>query len=146
MEEKEKEKEKLLEVSIGLALQILKFRDLEGGHEIERAGIREEDFVRKLVEILRRYENPESKVPRMRRFVIELAITLMNYELKYVELFRVLGMEQVLIRSAETTSELECFNVFSGSVGLGRHEVMISSLVDTALELLDRDSDSSWEN
>ncbi|XP_020578219.1 uncharacterized protein LOC110023248 [Phalaenopsis equestris] len=143
MEEKEKEKEKLLEVSVGLAEQILNFRNLQvSGNEIEKAGIKDEDFVGKLVEILRRYESPESKVPRMRRFVIGLAITLMKHERKYIELFRDLGMEQVLVQTAETTSELECFNVFSGSQGLGRHEVMMSSLVDTALELLGGDSDS----
>ncbi|XP_020702543.1 uncharacterized protein LOC110114116 [Dendrobium catenatum] len=143
MEEKENEKEKLLEVSIGLALQILKLGNPEDGrNEIERAGIKDENFVEKLVEILRRYENPESKVPRMRRFVIGLAATLMEYEDKYIELFRDSGMEQVLMRVADTTSELECFNVFSGSVGLGRHEVTISSLVDTALDLLGRNSET----
>uniref|UniRef100_J3NDU4 Uncharacterized protein n=1 Tax=Oryza brachyantha TaxID=4533 RepID=J3NDU4_ORYBR len=41
-----------------------------------------------------------------------------------------------LRRVAETTSELECFHVFSGSAGLSRHAVSLSALVDTALELM----------
>jgi hypothetical protein len=31
---------------------------------------------------------------------------------------------------------LECFNVFSGSVGLGHHAVSIHTLVESALDLM----------
>ncbi|KAK8942990.1 hypothetical protein KSP39_PZI008959 [Platanthera zijinensis] len=132
----EEEKEKLLEVSIGLALQILNPGNPSYMDMVGKAGIKEEEFAGRLVRILCKYEIPENKVPRMRRVVIDLSITLMKHDRRYIKLFRDLGMEWVLKGAADTTSELECFNVFSGSVGLGRHAVMLSSLVDTALQLL----------
>ena len=46
------------------------------------------------------------------------------------------GMGAELRRVAETTSELECFHVFSGSAGLSRHAVGLAVLVDAALELM----------
>ncbi|PKA55387.1 hypothetical protein AXF42_Ash006589 [Apostasia shenzhenica] len=132
----EKEKEKLLEVSIGLAFHTLRL----SGHKRIKEEIKEEEFAGKLVQILRWYEFPESKVPRMRRFAISLAIALMEEEEEYKEMFGDLGMAEVLKRAAENTSEMECFNVFSGSVGLGRHGTMISSLVERALELISHGS------
>ncbi|PKA66944.1 hypothetical protein AXF42_Ash003601 [Apostasia shenzhenica] len=132
----EKESEKLLEVSIGLALHILKLI----GHERIKVEIGEAEFAGKLAQILRQYEFPESKVPRMRRFVISLAIALMEEEEKYKKMFGDLGMAVALKRAAENTSELECFNVFSGSVGLGPRGAVLSSLVEKALELISRAS------
>ncbi|RWW00504.1 hypothetical protein GW17_00036533 [Ensete ventricosum] len=52
-------------------------------------------------------------------------------------------MEKELESVSETTSELECFNVFSGSVGLSRHGTPLCSLVDAALELMATSSNSS---
>ncbi|XP_010906014.3 uncharacterized protein [Elaeis guineensis] len=131
------EKDKLLEVSIGLATQICKFMGpTEYAVELERAGIKETDLVEKLVQILREHSYPEIKVPRIRRFVIEQAIWLMKSHRNYIQLFKNLEMEKLLESVAETTSELECFHVFSGSVGLSKHRRSLSSVVDTAIELM----------
>ncbi|KAG0496331.1 hypothetical protein HPP92_001022 [Vanilla planifolia] len=125
----EKEKEKLLETSIGLALHILRLSNpKEPKDELRSAGFTDQQLAAKVVEILKRYDSPDSKVPRIRRFAIGLVTNLMKYDERYVKLFRDLGMEEALRRTAETTSELECFNVFSGTVGLCRYEVALSSL------------------
>ncbi|XP_010906015.1 uncharacterized protein [Elaeis guineensis] len=134
------EKDKLLEVSIGLTTQICKFMSsTEFSKELERAGIKETDLVQKLIEILNKYNYPEIKVPRIRRFVIELAIWMMKSDTNYIRLYKNFEMDKLLENVAETTSELECFHVFSGSVGLSKHSRTLSSVVDTALELMTDD-------
>lgn len=131
------EKEKLLEVSVGLATQIFRFITHEEYVEkLENTGTEDAEFAKQLVEILKRYNYPEIKVPRIRRFVIELVICLMKFQQRYIQFFQNLAADEVLKSVAETTSELESFNVFSGSVGLSRHAITISSLVETALELM----------
>ncbi|KAJ6801520.1 uncharacterized protein M6B38_319140 [Iris pallida] len=131
------EKEKLLEVSLGLATQLFRFTTPEEfSLELGRASIGDEDFAKKLIEILKRYKYPEVKVPRIRSFVIEVAIWMMKSQESCIQLFKNLGAKEALKDVAETTSELECFSLFSGSVGLCQNEMTISSLVDTALELM----------
>ncbi|XP_072975157.1 uncharacterized protein [Typha angustifolia] len=131
------EKTKLLEVSLGLAAQILRFMSPEEfSKQLHKSGITEAAFVHKLVHILTTYNYPSIKLPRIRRFVVELAIWLMKSDSNYIKLFTDSGMEDELKCVSETTSELECFNVFSGSVGLSRHNISLCSLVDTALQLM----------
>ncbi|TVT97569.1 hypothetical protein EJB05_57178, partial [Eragrostis curvula] len=47
-------------------------------------------------------------------------------------------MERLLESVAHTTSagKLECYHIFSGSVGIGKHRDDFFSMVDTAIELL----------
>lgn len=131
------EKDKLLEVSIGLAVQVFKsIPPQEYAEKLEMAGIKDADFANRLVDILRRYSHPEMKVPRIRRFVIELTIWLFRFQPKYAQLFKDMGAGEELRSVAETTSELESFKIFSGSVGLSPYAATISSLVDAALELM----------
>ncbi|KAF8021339.1 hypothetical protein BT93_G1697 [Corymbia citriodora subsp. variegata] len=128
---------KLQEVMVGLAAHAFKFMTAEESTTIfERAGFRESELACALVEILRSYRYPHIKVPRMRRFAIELAIWMMRDKLKNVQIFRDLGMEEELEGVMDTTSELESFNIFSSSIGLSRHSTTIHSLVETALMLL----------
>ncbi|CAL9096120.1 unnamed protein product [Musa textilis] len=128
---------KMLEVSLGLAAQVLRFMDAEEfAMRMEQLGIREEEFAETLVRVLQRYHYPSVSVPRMRRFVIEVAMWMMNRDTKCIRVFSDLGMEKELEIVSETTSELECFNVFSGSVGLSRHGTPLCSLVDATLELM----------
>ncbi|WOL16032.1 hypothetical protein Cni_G24814 [Canna indica] len=127
----------LLEASLGLSAQVFKFMDAEEfAEKLQDLNISEVDFGGKLVQILHQYNWPSIKVPRMRSFVIEIAIWMMNSDRKYIKLLRDVGMEKELKCVAETTSELECFNVFSGSVGLSRHGTPLCSFVDAALELM----------
>ncbi|QHN82228.1 uncharacterized protein DS421_20g693930 [Arachis hypogaea] len=53
-----------------------------------------------------------------------------------IDTFKHIGME-VLEGILETISELESFNIFSGTVGLNRHNLTIHSLVETAFKLLE---------
>ncbi|XP_058083874.1 uncharacterized protein LOC131231634 [Magnolia sinica] len=141
------EEKKLQEVAVGLAAQIFRFMD---AHELSiafyQSGINETELVTELVLILKKHQYPSTKVPRIRRFVIELAICMMKAKEKNIQIFKDLGMEKELENVAGTTSELECFIVFSGSVGLSRHRTTVYSLVDTALQLLTNGHDQASQH
>ncbi|KAJ3670790.1 hypothetical protein LUZ60_008216 [Juncus effusus] len=130
-------KEKLLETSIGLTTQICM---LIGQNnfitELERAKIQDKKYVETLTNILREYKFPGIEVPRIRRFVVQQAIWMMKHHKHYVELFKLFEMENLLESVGDSTSDLECFHVFSGSVGISQHRKHLSDLVDAALELL----------
>jgi len=131
------EKTKLLNISLGLAAQMLRF--MQPGElraSLATAGVTDAALARTLVLVLREYSRPSLEVPRIRLYTLELAIALMRSDARFVSLFVELGMEAEQRRVAETTSGLECFNVFSGSVGLSRRAVSVGSLVDSAMELM----------
>ena len=92
----------------------------------------------RLATILGENEYPKVKIPRMRRFVVQQVIWLMACSGggRYMELLRGVGMESLLESIADTTSELECYHVFSGSVGIGKHRESFPDIVDSALELI----------
>lgn len=122
---------------IGLAAYVFKFMTAkESSLMFERAGITEAELGNTLVEILKTYPQPHIKVPRIRRFAIELAIWMMRDKVSNVTIFKELRLEKELEGVLETTAELESFNMFSGTVGMSRHSTTIHSLVETALELL----------
>ncbi|KAJ8505859.1 hypothetical protein OPV22_006745 [Ensete ventricosum] len=130
-------KENLLEVSIGLTTQICKLMEPdEFAEALKQASIEETDLVEKLVKTLEGYTYPEIKVPRIRRFVIEQAIWMMKSNRNSIQLFKKFDMENLLGSVAETTSQLEYFHIFSGSVGLIQHSKPLSSLLETALDLM----------
>ncbi|PKA53447.1 hypothetical protein AXF42_Ash012389 [Apostasia shenzhenica] len=133
------EEMKKLEGSIGLAAQVVRLMShSEFAEELERAGISGTELIQRMVLILQRYNNPSTMVPRIRRFVIELSIWIMQSDEKFIKLFDDFGMMRELSNVVDTTSDLECFIVFSGSVGLSRHRTSMSSLVDTALQFIKR--------
>ncbi|XP_052146579.1 uncharacterized protein LOC127765676 [Oryza glaberrima] len=144
--------DKILEVSVGLTTQICKFIDGDRfADELRGAGIDERAYVERLASILREHRYPVIRVPRMRRFVVQQVIWLMTSSCSaaagggggggadYVSLLREAGMERLLESIADTTSELECYHVFSGSVGISKHRESFSAAVDAALELLGGD-------
>nr|CAB3500738.1 unnamed protein product [Digitaria exilis] len=135
------ETDKILEVCVGLTTQICRFVDGERfAGELRGAGMvaGERAYVERLAAILRRYRYPEIRVPRMRRFVVQQVMWMMESSRGhvYVELLREVGMERLLESIADTTSELECYHVFSGSVGISKHRESFSAIVDSALELI----------
>ncbi|EER94819.1 uncharacterized protein LOC8080792 [Sorghum bicolor] len=138
-------RDKILEVSVGLTTEICRFIDGERfAGELRRAGVADERaYVERLASILRQYRYPEIRVPRMRRFVVQQVIWLMTNSGGrgddgggYVELLREVGMQRLLESVADTTSELECYHVFSGSVGISKHRESFSDIVDSALVLI----------
>ncbi|KAF0906433.1 hypothetical protein E2562_011431 [Oryza meyeriana var. granulata] len=137
------DKSSLLEVSIGLAIQITKLATPELHKEIfGKAGIPDTGIARRLVEILNEHRTPKVKVPRMRRFVIELAIAMMRGNSELVVFFRSMELEKELRRVVRSTSELESFIMFSGSIGLSRHSSTLSSLADDATGIMQGLQDS----
>ncbi|CAL4923265.1 unnamed protein product [Urochloa decumbens] len=130
---------KPLEVSLGLAAQLVRLMGPgELAHHLAGAGVTEAGLVGRLVAVLAAHACPSTRAPRIRRFAVELAIALLRTAApaSTAELMVEAGMREELRRVAETTSELECFHVFSGSAGLSRHAVGLAALVDTALELI----------
>ncbi|XP_022722807.1 uncharacterized protein LOC111279978 [Durio zibethinus] len=131
------EENKLQEVMVGLAAEVFKhLTSEESSIMFEKAGIKEEELAKALVQILQKHSHPSAKVPRIRRFTVELAIWMMHDNVKNAYIFEDLGMEKELEGVLETTAEIESFNMFSGTVGLRRHSTTIHSLVETALKLL----------
>ncbi|KAG2621137.1 uncharacterized protein LOC120666347 [Panicum virgatum] len=129
---------KPLEVSLGLAAQLVR---LMGPRELVRhlaaAGVTEAGLASRLVGVLAAHACPSIRAPRVRRFAVELVIALLRAAAPTMaEPMAAAGMGAELRRVAETTSELECFHVFSGSAGLSRHAVGLAALVDAALELM----------
>uniref|UniRef100_A0ACD5XLQ6 Uncharacterized protein n=1 Tax=Avena sativa TaxID=4498 RepID=A0ACD5XLQ6_AVESA len=134
-------RDKILEVSVGLTTQICNFMDGEQfADELRGAGLDERAYVQRLAGILRQYKYPVVNVPRMRRFVVQQVVWLMTSPgcRRFAELLREreLGMERLLEAIADTTSEVECYHVFSGSVPISRHRENFSAIVETALHLL----------
>ncbi|CAA2988542.1 uncharacterized protein LOC111393427 [Olea europaea subsp. europaea] len=131
------EENKLLEVMVGVAACIFKFTtSQEASNTFKRARFPESDLAYKLVQILKNYQYPSIKVPNIRRYAIELAIWMMKDNEANILTFTRLGMERELEFVLDTTSELESFNIFSGTVGLCRHSTTIQTLVEIAMKLL----------
>jgi hypothetical protein len=129
----------VLEVCVGLTTQICRFIDGERfAAELGGARVEERAYVQRLATILGNNEYPKVKIPRMRRFVVQQVIWLMTCPGGggYMELLRGVGMEGLLVSIADTTSELESYHVFSGSVGIGKHRESFPGIVDSALELI----------
>ncbi|CAN0856230.1 hypothetical protein LINGRAHAP2_LOCUS6441 [Linum grandiflorum] len=131
------EEKKLQEVMVGLAAEAFKFMNYEESRLMfERAGMSEDELANIIIGTLRKYAEPPAKVPRIRRFCIEVAIWMMKESKANAAIYRKLGLDKDLDCILETTSELESFNIFSGTVGLSRHTISIHSLVETATGLL----------
>uniref|UniRef100_A0ACD5XXU6 Uncharacterized protein n=1 Tax=Avena sativa TaxID=4498 RepID=A0ACD5XXU6_AVESA len=131
------EKGKTLNIFLGLAAEMLRF--MEPGElraSLSMASMVDAMLARTLVQVLQEYNRPSMDVPRIRRYTIELAIAMMRSDVRYVALFVELRLEGELRHVAATTSLLECFYVFSGSVGLGQRAVSVHTLVAAALELM----------
>ncbi|EFH58714.1 hypothetical protein ARALYDRAFT_477922 [Arabidopsis lyrata subsp. lyrata] len=129
---------KLLEVMLGLAAQVFKFMSSEEANIVlTDSGIKKLELANTLVSILKKHDKPAIKVPRIRRFVIELAIWMMEDDVENVGMFKDLGMEKELVKVLETTAELENFDVFSGTVGVSRQSRTVHWLAELALKMLE---------
>ncbi|OAY75294.1 hypothetical protein ACMD2_26829 [Ananas comosus] len=128
---------KLLEVSIGLSVEICKLIGPEDyAKEVDQLGIKATELANRLAQILRKHDGSTVKLPRIRRSVIEQAIWLMKSNSKYSDLFKVCGMAKEMEYVVRTTSELESFILFSGSVGVNKYRKSMASLVQTAIGLM----------
>ncbi|CAN6933593.1 unnamed protein product [Brassica oleracea] len=131
------EKSKPQEVMVGFAPHIFRLMSAEESRELfEEAGVTKEELATALVNILKRHEQPVPKVPRIRRFAIELTIQMMRTNPETVNTFLTLGMKNELETVFETAAEVENFDIFSGTVGLARHGLTINELTEDAIRLL----------
>ncbi|GLJ31153.1 hypothetical protein SUGI_0624220 [Cryptomeria japonica] len=131
-----KEQGALLEAAIGLAAQIFKFFNKSSMETaFNEAAITEREFVRRLIEVLQRHPRPSIKVPHIRRYCIEVVISILEKD-KSCFVTERLKLEEALVRVEETTSEMEGYSSLSGSIGLTRHHTTIQCLVNIALVLL----------
>ncbi|KAL2469966.1 ARM repeat superfamily protein [Abeliophyllum distichum] len=131
------EENKLLEVMVGVAACIFKFMSSqEASNMFKRAQFPESDLAYKLVQILKNYQYPSIKVSNIRRYAVELAIWMMKNNKANIPTFARLGMDRMLESILDTTSELESFIIFCGTIGLCRHSITIQTLVETAMKLL----------
>ncbi|XP_019092155.1 PREDICTED: uncharacterized protein LOC104744785 [Camelina sativa] len=129
---------KLLEVMLGLAAQVFKLMSSEEASIVlTDSGITKLELANSLVSILKKHDKPAIKVPRIRRFVVELAIWMMEDDVETVVMFRDLSMERELEKVLETTAELENFDVFSGAVGVSRQSRTVHWLAELALKMLE---------
>ncbi|CAA7061937.1 unnamed protein product [Microthlaspi erraticum] len=133
------EDNKLQEVMVGLAAQVFRFMSAEdSSYVFMDSGVKRKELANSLVSILRKHDKPAIKVPRIRRFAIELAVWMMEDDVENnVAVFRELGLEKELEKVLETTAELENFDVFSGTVGVSRHSRTVHSLAELALKILE---------
>uniref|UniRef100_A0A0D9VPH4 Uncharacterized protein n=1 Tax=Leersia perrieri TaxID=77586 RepID=A0A0D9VPH4_9ORYZ len=133
----EKGNPKVLNIFLALAAQMLRFMEPgELAASLATASVTDAAMAKAMVQVLREYGTPSMVVPRIRRYTIELAVAMMRSDERYAALFVEVGMEGQLRRVVDTTSELECFIVFSGSVGLSRRGVSVQADVEVALELM----------
>ncbi|KAJ3698079.1 hypothetical protein LUZ61_001784 [Rhynchospora tenuis] len=131
------EDKQLLEVSIGLAAQLIKHTEQqEYKNQMGLIDFTEDTIARKLVDLLRNLRSPKVEVSRIRRFTIELVIAMMEKNQNNIQMFDHLGIHSVLQKIQKSTSEIENFSVFSGSIGLSRYSVTLSSLVDDAIKVI----------
>lgn len=131
------EENKLLEVMVGVAACIFKFMSSqEASNMFKTARFPESDLAYKLVQILKNYRYPSIKVPNIRRYAIELAVWMMKDNEANILTFARLGIERELESLLDTTSEVENFIIFSGTVGQCRHSTTIQTLVEMAMKLL----------
>ncbi|KAK2980772.1 hypothetical protein RJ640_002981 [Escallonia rubra] len=137
--------EKFREKMVALAARVFKFMTTqELSAMFEGARVQEAELARALVQILKKYQYPQDDCPRMRRFVVELAIVMMRDKDTNVQHFKHLGMEKELEHVLETTSRLDSFFILrrprdgagTRPFGVSRHGTAIHSVVETAMKLL----------
>lgn len=124
------------EAAIGLAAQIFKFKtilDFDPGFKEQWPKLKK-SLISELVEVFRRHPCPSQEVPSIRRFSIELLIAVMEMDRSTIEMRS--ELEKALEVVTKTTSELESYGTFSGTVGLSSHCMAIGSLVQSAMVLL----------
>ncbi|KAJ1700907.1 hypothetical protein LUZ63_000686 [Rhynchospora breviuscula] len=128
---------KLLEASTELYVQICKFTSIKEYDEaLRNAGYSMIDVAKMLLNILKENKAPNNLFPRLRRSAIEIAIWMMESYDPFISYFKAGELGDVLTQVAETTSDFENFQLFSGDIGLAKHPKTISSLLLKAKQLL----------
>ena len=104
---------------------------------LDNAGTNKEEVVKVLVQILKNHgASSIMKLPRLRRFCVELAISLAEVDDAFVSLFQTHAFGSCLRCVSASTSDLENFATFSGQVGLSLHPSTMEDLLVIAARKL----------
>ncbi|EPS65785.1 hypothetical protein M569_08988, partial [Genlisea aurea] len=122
--------EKVKEAMMGAAAMVVELLP----SEIVSEEVGTESVARVVSTVLEKYEFPSVKVPNIRRYAVELSVGMMTSAT--VEALDLMGLEEKLASVMKTTSELESFSVFCGTVGVCRHRMSMPSLVEAAMKKL----------
>ncbi|CAM6088457.1 unnamed protein product [Calypogeia fissa] len=141
-------KSEMYEASLGLASRTVQPLDSTKYWEIFNT-VNKVEFVQQLARNLQ-HTPTTNKYPRIRRFSVELIIALIEKDDSFLDAFKKhnLDLRSVLGKTADSTSEVENFCLFSGLVGYTRYHEEIEDLVERAIAAVDnyhRRSTSSEE-
>lgn len=127
------------EVMTGLALHVFQYMKHEDFNiMLKNEGRSEDDLAAALVKILQEYPIPSIIVPRIRRFAIELVIWMMKKSKENIDTFKERNIGKILAGVIKTTTDVENFHLFSGTVGISRHVNSVHILADEAISLVEK--------
>uniref|UniRef100_A0A0D9YBR4 Uncharacterized protein n=1 Tax=Oryza glumipatula TaxID=40148 RepID=A0A0D9YBR4_9ORYZ len=140
-------KGKQLEVLIGLAAQIHKAMPACFKDALESlANNKAEALVQKMVDTLNSSKKPSPECPRMRRAIVELAISIVETRTLpygYAADFRKKGMVEALSKVKRTPSKVERYRLFFGDAGVVLERGLpLPDMVATAKGLIETASPS----
>ncbi|KAH7280398.1 hypothetical protein KP509_37G065500 [Ceratopteris richardii] len=132
------------EAAIGLlAVVVGELSEEELCKVMEDEAVMPEEMAAKLERLLERNSRVSTELPRLRRYVIELALALAeHHKTKFMPVFEKLHFRSKIRLVADSLSELENYATFSGASGVTPFMVPMSQLVDTAMERLPKSSSS----
>ena len=140
--------ERIKEAAIGLAAKTILMLSISSSttqtspstlleETLGNAGTNKEEVVKVLVEMLKKHEGSSiMKLPRLRRFCVELAMSLAEVDDAFVSLFQTHAFGSCLRCISASTSDLENFATFSGQVGLSLHPSTMEDLLVIAARKL----------
>ncbi|KAG0524479.1 hypothetical protein BDA96_07G215000 [Sorghum bicolor] len=128
---------KHLEVLIGLASQIFDMVPESFIYNQLQLQTNRSELVQKLVGTLNSNRKPNSEYPRMRRVIIEMAISMVKFCPRYATILREGGMMEALSKVEMTPSKVEKHKVFYGNIGVVLESgPSLTALVATAKGLI----------
>ncbi|BBN17749.1 hypothetical protein MPTK1_7g16730 [Marchantia polymorpha subsp. ruderalis] len=133
----------LYESYLGLAPRVLEPLDQETYAHLV-AVLSKSELVQQLLKNLK--HTPSTKrYPRIRRYSVELLITLINKDNSFLNVLRSININliDVLNSTMDSISEVENFCLFSGLVGYTRHQEEMETLVARAIQHI-QTLDRSW--
>ncbi|KAJ7544974.1 hypothetical protein O6H91_09G101200 [Diphasiastrum complanatum] len=122
---------KMQEATLGLVSRIV---SLLQAHEYNDMFAQEFDRRALLAKLMSFIGNLKlsTKLPKIRRHTLELVTALMTQDEFFLDEFKNADLETHLQTILETTSEVENFYTFSGTLGLNRHTQTMEELVEIA--------------
>jgi hypothetical protein len=128
---------KHLEVLIGLATQVFDMVPESFIYNQLQLQTNPSELVQKLVGTLNSNRKPNPEYPRMRRVIVEMAISIVKFCPCYATILRKGGMMEELSKLEMTPSKVEKHKVFYGNIGVVLESgPSLTALVATAKGLI----------